>query len=116
MRQTGDTNLNLDMVNIYAYPPARKLHNHPIKYPEEVVATMDMVSQDLMLKVAERDQEAGLDGMEGAEGDDEIGTIISSNYTVRPYGVIPFNMRDLSPTDTDKLVCVVRAAPVVPEM
>ncbi|KAK1216535.1 MCM DNA helicase complex subunit [Marasmius sp. AFHP31] len=116
MRQTGDMNLNLDLVNIYAYPRARKLPSHLIKYPKEVVAIMDIVQEDSMSEMAERDQEAVLDGMEGAEGDDAIGTIISSNYTVRPYGVIPFNLRDLSPTDTDKLVCVVRAAPVVPEM
>ncbi|KAL0066863.1 MCM DNA helicase complex subunit [Marasmius tenuissimus] len=120
MRQTGDTNLNLDVVNIYAYPPARKLHSHLIKYPEEVVAIMDMVLKDLMLELAERDQEAGLDGMEGAEGDDEIGAIISNNYRARPFGVIPVNMRDLNPTDTDKLVCikglVIRATPVIPEM
>ncbi|KAL0570649.1 MCM DNA helicase complex subunit [Marasmius crinis-equi] len=120
MRQTGEKNLNVDVVNIYAYPPTRKLHSHLTKYPEEVIAMMDMVLKDMMLEIAERDQDDGFDGMLGGEGDDEIGTIMSSNYRVRPFGVPSINMRDLNPTDSDKLVCikglVIRATPVIPEM
>ncbi|KAK1225135.1 MCM DNA helicase complex subunit [Marasmius sp. AFHP31] len=97
-----------DMVNIYTYLPAKELHSRLIKFPEEFVGIMAMALKDSMLELAERDQEAGLDRMEGAEGDEEIGTIIISN------------IRNLNLTDADKLVCikglVVRATPVFPEM
>ncbi|KAF9260638.1 MCM-domain-containing protein [Marasmius fiardii PR-910] len=120
MRQTGDTNLNLDVLNILAYPPTRKLHGHLLKYPQDVIPVMDMVVKDIMLEIAEQDQQAGMEGMEGAEGDEEIGTIVRSSYRVRPFGVTSINMRDLNPTDTDKLVCikglVIRATPIIPEM
>ncbi|KAL0565914.1 MCM DNA helicase complex subunit [Marasmius crinis-equi] len=120
MRQTGEKNINADVVNIYAYPATRKLHSHLTKYPEEVIAMMDTVLKDMMLEIAERDQDDGFDGMLGGEGDDEIGTIMSSNYRVRPFGVPSFNMRDLNPTDSDMFVCikglVIRATPVIPEM
>ncbi|KAK1230466.1 MCM DNA helicase complex subunit [Marasmius sp. AFHP31] len=109
-----------DMVNIYTYPPAKELHSRLIKFPEEFVAIMAMALKDSTLELAERDQEAGLDRMEGAEGDEEIGTIMISNYGVRPFGVTPVNIRNLNPTDADKLVCikglVIRATPVFPEM
>ncbi|KAK1225144.1 MCM DNA helicase complex subunit [Marasmius sp. AFHP31] len=97
-----------DMVNIYTYPPVKELHSRLIKFPEEFVGIMAMALKDSTLELAECDQEAGLDRMEGAEGDEEIGTIIISN------------IRNLNLTDADKLVCikglVVRATPVFPEM
>ncbi|ESK94820.1 cell division control protein 54 [Moniliophthora roreri MCA 2997] len=120
MRQTGETCLNVDMINILSYPPTKKLHGHLLKYPQEVIPIMDTVLKDLMLELAEQDQQAGLNGMVGADGDAEIGEIMSKNYRVRPFSVNSMNMRDLNPTDTDKLVCikglVIRATPVIPEM
>ncbi|KAG6850178.1 hypothetical protein H0H93_016858 [Arthromyces matolae] len=120
MRQIGDTNLNLDMSNLLAYPPSKRLYNQLSKYPQEVVPAMDQVLKDLMLELAEMDQQAGVQGMEGAEGEAEIADIIGRVYKVRPFGLPPVNMRDLNPTDTDKLVCikglVIRATPVIPDM
>ncbi|EEB90615.1 hypothetical protein MPER_11154, partial [Moniliophthora perniciosa FA553] len=120
MRQTGETCLNVDMINILSYPPTKKLHGHLLKYPQEVIPIMDTALKDLMLELAEQDQQAGLDGMVGGDGDAEIGEIMSKNYRVRPFGLNSMNMRDLNPTDTDKLVCikglVIRATPVIPEM
>ncbi|KAG6907797.1 hypothetical protein DXG01_007336 [Tephrocybe rancida] len=120
MRQMGDTNLNLDMVNLLAYPPSRRLHSQLFKYPQEVVPAMDQVLKDLMLEVAEQDQQAGMEGMEGADGEAEIADIMGRVYKVRPFGLPAVNMRDLNPTDTDKLVCikglVIRATPVIPDM
>ncbi|KAG2007180.1 ATP dependent DNA helicase [Coprinopsis cinerea AmutBmut pab1-1] len=120
MRRTGETNLNLDIVNLLAYPPAKKLHGQLIKYPQEVVPAMDQVLKDLMIEIAEIDHQAGAEGMEGQQGEEEIADIISKVYKIRPFGLPPVNMRMLNPTDTDKLVCikglVIRATPVIPDM
>jgi DNA replication licensing factor MCM4 len=89
MRQTGETNLNLDMVNLLAYSPSRKLHCQLFKYPQEVVPAMDQVIKDLMLEVADLDQQAGMDGMEGVDGEEEIVEILGRAYKVRPLGFPP---------------------------
>ncbi|KAF8065134.1 MCM2/3/5 family-domain-containing protein [Lyophyllum atratum] len=120
MRQMGDTNLNMDMVNLLAYPPSRKLHSQLYKYPQEVIPAMDQVLKDIMLEIADVDQQTGMDGMEGADGEAEIADIMGRVYKVRPFGLPAVNMRDLNPTDTDKLVAikglVIRATPVIPDM
>ncbi|KAH9936704.1 MCM2/3/5 family-domain-containing protein [Amylocystis lapponica] len=120
MRQTGETNLNLDMANLSAYPPSRKLHGQLVKYPQEVVPAMDQVLKDLMLEVAEEDQHAGMADMRGPQGEEEVAEIMSKVYKIRPFGMPAINMRDLNPSDTDKLVCikglVIRATPVIPDM
>ncbi|PFH50834.1 hypothetical protein AMATHDRAFT_3571 [Amanita thiersii Skay4041] len=120
MRQTGESNLNLDMVNLLSYPPCRKLHNQLVKYPQEVIPAMDQVLKDLMLEIADVDQQVGMEGMEGQAGDEEIAEIMGRVYKVRPFGLPAVNMRELNPTDTDKLVCikglVIRATPVIPDM
>ncbi|KAG6883691.1 hypothetical protein C0992_008117, partial [Termitomyces sp. T32_za158] len=120
MRQVGDTNLNLDMVNLLAYPPSKKLYNQLTKYPQEVIPAMDQVLKDLMLELADLDQQTGMDGMKGTDGEAEIAEIMGRVYKVRPFGLPAVNMRDLNPSDTDKLVCikglVIRATPVIPDM
>ncbi|KAF8211389.1 MCM-domain-containing protein [Mycena galopus ATCC 62051] len=120
MRQTGETSLNLDIVNLLAYNPSKRLHAQIVKYPQEVVPVMDQVLKDLMLEVAEMDQRAELDGMQGGQGDEEITEILNKVYMVRPFGVESVNMRELNPTDTDKLVSinglVIRSTPIIPDM
>ncbi|GJJ14685.1 hypothetical protein Clacol_008952 [Clathrus columnatus] len=120
MRKTGQTNLNLDSVNLLAYPPSRKLHSQLLKYPQEVIPAMDQVLKDLMLALAEEDHEAGMEGMAGQQGEDEITEIVGRVYKVRPFGEKSGNMRDLNPSDTDKLVTikglVIRATPIIPDM
>ncbi|KIY70249.1 cell division control protein 54 [Cylindrobasidium torrendii FP15055 ss-10] len=120
MRITEQTNLNLDLQNLLAFPAAQKLYTQFIKYPQEVIPAMDQALKDLMLEIADADQAAGLPGMEGAQGDEEISAIIQRVYKVRPFGMPDVNMRSLNPTDTDKLVCikglVIRATPVIPDM
>ena len=98
MRQTGETNLNLDVVNLLAYPPSKKLHSQLLKYPQEVIPAMDQVVKDLMLEVAEQDQQDGLEGMQGVEGDEEVNEIMSRIYKVRPFGLLSANMRTLNPS------------------
>lgn len=100
MRQTGETNLNLDMLNLAAYPPSRKLHVQLAKYPQEVIPAMDQVLKDLMLEIAEQDQQAGMDGMTGQDGEEEIAEIMSKVYKIRPFGLQSVNMRELNPTGT----------------
>lgn len=120
MRRTGETNLNIDIVNIMVYPPSKKLHTQLTKYPQEVIPVMDQVLKDLMVELAEVDHRAGEEGMEGTDGEEEIADIISKVYKVRPFGLPSVNMRNLNPADTDKLVCikglVIRATPVIPDM
>ncbi|KAF5385715.1 hypothetical protein D9757_005484 [Collybiopsis confluens] len=120
MRRTGETNLNLDIRNLLAYPPVKKLHSQVVKYPQEVVPTFDQALKDVMIEIAEQDQAEGMEGMQGVEGEAEISDILSKVYKVRPMGLSPINMRELNPSDTDKLVCikglVIRATPVIPDM
>ena len=100
MRQTGQTNLNLDMVNLLAYPPCKKLFGQLQKYPQEVIPAMDQVLKDLMLEIADEDQQAGADGMQGEQGDEEIADIMGKVYKVRPFGLKSVNMRELNPSGT----------------
>lgn len=98
MRVTGQTNLNLDMVNLQAFPPTKKLYTQLIKYPQEIIPVMDQILKDLMVAVAEEDQQNGVEGMQGDEGEDEINEIMSKVYKIRPWGGDACNMRDLNPT------------------
>jgi DNA replication licensing factor MCM4 len=98
MRQIGETNLNLDMVDLLAYPPCRKLHTQLVKYPQEVIPAMDQVLKDLMLEIADMDQQAGMQGMQGAQAEEEIADIMGKIYKVRPFGMKAVNMRELNPT------------------
>lgn len=98
MRQTEQTNLNVDIVNILSYPPSKKLHSQLLKYPQEVIPAMDQVLKDVMLELAEQDREDGLEGMAGREGEENIADIMSRVYKIRPFGEKPGNMRELDPT------------------
>ena len=63
MRQARETNLNLDVVILLAYPPWKKLRSQLLKFPQEVIPAMDHVVKDLVLEVAEQGQQDGLEGM-----------------------------------------------------
>lgn len=102
MRQTGETNLNLDMVNLIAYPPSKKLYTQLAKYPQEVVPAMDQVLKDLMLELAEQDQSNSFDDMTGPQGEEEIAEIMTKVYKIRPFGVETVNMRELNPNGTSR--------------
>lgn len=98
MRQTGQTNLNVDMINVLAYPPSRKLQSQLIKYPQEVIPAMDQVLKDVMLELAEQDVDMGMEGMRGTDGEEEIADIMTKVYKVRPFGEDACNMRHLNPS------------------
>jgi DNA replication licensing factor MCM4 len=126
MFQTHQCNLNLDAVNLLAYPPTKKLYHQLFNFPQDVVPILDQTLRDVMLNMAQKQFEdaqaagtlsdADLDELETAVRDVE-----RDSYKVRPFGgEKTVNMRDLNPGDTDKLICikglVIRATPVIPDM
>ncbi|CAD6586113.1 MAG: hypothetical protein TREMPRED_004335, partial [Tremellales sp. Tagirdzhanova-0007] len=129
LRETGQTNLNLDAVNLLAYPPTKRLYHQLVNYPQEVIPIMDQVLRDVMIETAEEGLEVAQNRF--AEGamrelnlrvvEEEVREVEGRIFKVRPYGgERTVNMRDLNPGDTDKLVSVkglvIRATPVIPDM
>jgi DNA replication licensing factor MCM4 len=98
MRITGKTNLNLDMVNLAGYPLSKKLYGQLVKYLQEVIPAMDQVLKDLMLELADANQQAGKEGMVGVEGEEEVKAIMGRVYKVRPFRVGTVGMRELNPS------------------
>lgn len=129
MRQTGQTNLNLDAVNLLAYPTTKKMYHQLVNFPQEMVPIMDQVLRDVIIEEAEeerRDAESKHDEgliseLELRVVENEVEDIATRVYRVRPFGgEKTVNMRDLNPGDTDKLVSikgmVIRSTPIVPDM
>ncbi|GAB1520282.1 MCM DNA helicase complex subunit [Rhizoctonia solani] len=101
--------LNLDLIDLQAYAPTKKLHNALVKFPEEVVPMLDQCLADALEELVQT---------EGMDTDREH---LDVAYRVRPFisdDVV--NMRELNPSDTDKLVAikglVIRATPIIPDM
>ncbi|CAE6491021.1 unnamed protein product [Rhizoctonia solani] len=100
--------LNLDMIDLQAYTPTKKLHNALVKFPQEIVPMLDQCLADALEEMVHN---------QGMDTDREL----EVKYRVRPYisdNVV--NMRELNPSDTDKLVAikglVIRATPIIPDM
>ncbi|KAB5588569.1 DNA replication licensing factor mcm4 [Ceratobasidium theobromae] len=109
MLLTDQYQLNLDLIDLQAYAPTKKLHNALIKFPQEVVPMLDQCLADA---IEELTQTQGMD-----TDRDQLDVV----YKVRPFisdNVV--NMRELNPSDTDKLVAikglVIRATPIIPDM
>ncbi|KAI8321930.1 MCM-domain-containing protein [Martensiomyces pterosporus] len=97
--------LNLDAQNLRAYLPAQSLYRQLVNYPEEVVPIMDYVLTELYM---EQFPDADVD-------------LAQSDLKVRPYNLTTTtNMRDLNPSDIDKMVSVrgllIRSSSVIPDM
>ncbi|OXH22490.1 minichromosome maintenance protein 4 (cell division control protein 54) [Cryptococcus neoformans] len=129
LRLTGETNLNLDALNLLAYRPTKKLYHQLVNYPQEVIPIMDQVLRDVMIELGHEElekaqtkfAEGNLSQLELSLITNEIRDVESRVYKVRPFGgEKTVNMRDLNPGDTDKLVTVkglvIRATPVIPDM
>lgn len=129
LRQTGQSNLNLDAINLLAYPPTKKIYHQLVNFPQEVVPIMDQVLRDVMIEMAEeelenaqnRHAEGALEDLELRVIENEVRDVEGRVYKVRPFGgEKTVNMRDLNPGDTDKLISVrglvIRATPVIPDM
>ncbi|KAF2671112.1 MCM-domain-containing protein [Microthyrium microscopicum] len=54
MLEFGVTTLNLDMRNLQAYPPTRKLWYQMQNFPEEIIPIVDTVIKDVMIELAEQ--------------------------------------------------------------
>ena len=110
MRLTGETSLNLDVVNLLAYPPSAKLYYQLQKYPQEVIPAMDQALKDLMITLTE----------DVHERDEILVQVEQAVYKVRPLGYECGNMRDLNPAQTDQVVVVkglvIRATSIIPDM
>lgn len=97
--------LNLDAQNLLAFPGTQELYRQLASYPEEVVPIMDYTLMELyMEKFADADVQ-----------------LAQSELRVCPYNLSrSINMRELNPTDIDKLVCVrgmmIRSSAVIPDM
>ncbi|RSH87103.1 hypothetical protein EHS25_003592 [Saitozyma podzolica] len=129
LRETGETNLNLDATNLLAYPTTKRLYHQLINYPQEVIPIMDQVLRDIMVESVDEEFEAaqnrlaeGLIGeIELEQVEAEVREVENRVFKVRPFaGERTVNMRDLNPGDTDKLVSVkglvIRATQVIPDM
>lgn len=119
MRFTNQTNLNLRISDLVAFPPSRRLALQLERYPQEVVPIMDQILKDEMLELAEEDmRRATDDDLETTR--EQIKLMEMLNYKVRPYGGAATNMRELNPQDIDKLTTVrglvIRVTPIIPDM
>ncbi|GAA6064631.1 hypothetical protein JCM10212_000600 [Sporobolomyces blumeae] len=138
MRDTGQTNLNLDVVDLQAFrwrettareggPRSKddrdfsQLYRNFMLYPQELVPILDQQLKDSALEWACSEENLGIDGVERMENEQRAREMHQSVFKVRPYaGETRVNMRDLNPQDIDKIVCikglVIRATPIIPDM
>lgn len=121
MRSTQQTNLNLDLLNILAYPPTAKLYYQILAFPQEMIPIMDNTVKDLLLDLTEEDARKASTTYERDLLREDMSDIEGTDYRCRPFGGSrTVNMRDLNPGDTDTLVTikglVIRATPVIPDM
>lgn len=125
------------MTNLLCFPPTKNLYIQLLNYPQELIPICDQVLKDCIIELAEEDRDAGMDGLDGPAGDEEIAEMEARIYKIRPFGYtgqLPrsasigggttakrgVNMRELNPGDIDKIVSikglVIRATPVIPDM
>lgn len=117
LKDSGSTNLNLDVQNLMAVASTRQIANHLILYPQEVIPIMDQVVKDCLILILLDDPE-----FRDTEEVNQLHREIESKfYKVRPYNIgNKKGMRELNPQDIDKLVSikglVIRATPILPDM
>lgn len=94
--------MNLDTAYLRNYKPTKTLYNLLLAYPQEVIPIMDLVVNATF---------------------DEMYPKVSTErgIQVRPYNLeTKTNMRELNPTDIDRLIClkgmVIRASSIVPDL
>ncbi|CAH7669418.1 minichromosome maintenance protein 4 [Phakopsora pachyrhizi] len=138
MRLTSQTNLNLDLSNLLAFPVTENLYTQILNYPQELIPICDQVLKDCVIELAEEDRDSGAEELQGSAGEEEIIEMEGRIYKIRPFGYAGqtvrtsgqesarqktkrgINMRELNPGDIDKIVAikglVIRATPVIPDM
>ncbi|KAK5956967.1 MCM DNA helicase complex subunit [Knufia fluminis] len=147
LRKMGLTGLNLDARNLKAYPATLKLWHQMHAYPQEIIPLMDQALKDVMLELAKRQMQemqkaktvrpqhrSRHSSSMAPYPSSDAGTPaapsevpdLATEVELHSYKVLPFglektvNMRDLDPSDMDKLVSVkglvIRTTPVIPDM
>jgi DNA replication licensing factor MCM4 len=106
LRQTGQTNLNLDALNLLAYPPTKRLYSQLCNYPQEVIPIMDQVLRDVIIEKADEALDAAqnayaegrLEELELRTMEEDVKEVEGRVFKVRPFGGDrTVNMRDLNP-------------------
>ena len=96
MRQSGQTNLNLDVLDLLAFPPTVNLYRQLLAYPQELIPVLDQALKDEVIALAEEDLEKENGG--GKEAEEEVEAMEGNVYKVRPFGgERKVNMRELNP-------------------
>lgn len=136
MYKIGTINLNLDMKDLKAYPPSKKLWYQMQDFPSEVLPIFDQVISEIMVGFATekaeelRTQRANARRNRGSSvplppssdadmndaetpipsdktPDNLIAEAQSTTYTVRPFNLdTTINLRDLNPADIDRVIAV----------
>lgn len=106
MRETGESVLNVDAINLIAYPPTKRLYHQLVNYPQEMVPIMDQVLKDVMTEMADeeletyrtRRAEGQISELELRTMEEELREVEGRVYKTRPFGgEKTINMRDLNP-------------------
>ena len=117
LKNTGSTNLNLDVQNLLSLSSTRNLANLLVLYPQEVIPIMDQTVKDCLISIVLDDPQF----RDTPETSNLVNNIESKIYKVRPYNISnEKGMRELNPNDIDKLVSikglVIRSTPILPDM
>ena len=106
LRQTGQTNLNLDALNLLSYPPTKRLYSQLCNYPQEVIPIMDQVLRDVIIEKADEEldraqnayAEGRMDELTLRTMEEDLREVEGRVFKVRPFGGDrTVNMRDLNP-------------------
>lgn len=106
MRETGESVLNVDAVNLLAYPPTKRLYHQLMNYPQEMVPIMDQVLKDVMTEMADEElencrtkrAEDQISEFELRKMEEGVREVEGRVYKTRPFGgERTVNMRDLNP-------------------
>eukprot|EP00899_Mesostigma_viride_P019945 jgi/Mesvir1/27952/Mv20159-RA.2 len=97
--ETQRSTLNLDCRNLHEYDS--KLYDMLVNYPVEIIPCIDVAANRVLETILQKEPTASI--------------------KVHPFNLIsPVNLRDLNPSDIEKLVCIkgmiIRASPVIPEL
>lgn len=103
LHETQVRNLNLDVKNLEFYPLTHSVKQQLTQYPQEIIPLMDMVINDYFVELF-------------PEVD-----VTADAIQVRPFNLDQtVNMRDLDPSDIDKLISIkgliIRVSNIVPDM
>lgn len=105
MKQTGDTELDLDCEHLIMYPGSITFYKQLIKFPFELIGVMDVAVGEVFLQECAMQERMDLSDLV---------------FCVRPYNLQEtYNLRDLNPWDIDRLVSIrgllIRTTPVIPD-